>query len=264
MNARAALVTGGARRLGRAMALRLADRGAAVAVHFATSREAGAETVDQIREAGGEAVAVEADLLDEVACSRLVERAAECLGRPLDVLVNNASIFEHDTLASASEDSWQRHMMSNFRAPFILIQGFARQAPEPVPVPERHGELTARSTIINLVDQRVLKPTPQFMTYTLAKLGLWNLTGLAARALAPGIRVNAIGPGPTLQGHRQSDDHFRKQRAATPLERGAGAEDVVAAMDFLLDSPSVTGQLICPDGGQHLAWQTPDALVGRG
>ena len=261
MNVRAALVTGGARRLGKAMALGLAKRGAAVAVHFRSSSDEATATVELIRNAGGHSFPVKADLLDEDACRGLVAHVVQSLGQPLDVLINNASIFEHDSIATATADNWHRHMMSNFRAPFVLMQEFAKQVPQADR--DLAGEMHPQAAIINMVDQRVQKPTPEFMTYTLAKMGLWNLTQIGARALAPDIRVNAIGPGPTVRAKRQSERHFRGQRDSTPLQRGASRDEIVAAMNFLLDSPSVTGQLVCPDGGQHLAWQTPDVLMGR-
>jgi NAD(P)-dependent dehydrogenase (short-subunit alcohol dehydrogenase family) len=253
-----ALVTGAARRLGRAMALYLAGRGFDVAVHYAGSAAEAESVAAEIRAMGRRAVTLHADLLDEDATAGLVPAAAEGLGGPLNVLVNNASIFEHDTLASATSDSWHRHFGSNLRAPFVLAQAFAAQAPHAVP--DAGGEPVAQALVINMIDQRVLKPTPEFMTYTLAKMGLWAFTQTAAQALAPHVRVNAIGPGPTLQGARQSAEHFSRQRAATVLNRGADPEGICAALGFFLDARAVTGQLICVDGGQHLAWQTPDVL----
>lgn len=252
-----ALVTGGARRLGQAMALYLAGRGYAVAVHYDRSASDARTTVDEIRALGASGVALQADLLDEDAAAGLVGRAAEALGGPLTVLVNNASIFEHDTLASATRDGWNRHFGSNLRAPFLLTQGFAAQA-RPADLVE--GEPLACNLIVNMVDQRVRKPTPEFMTYTIAKMALWAMTQTTAQALAPHTRVNAIAPGPTMQGARQSATHFAGQRAATILGRGANPADITAALGFFLDSPAVTGQLICVDGGQHLGWQTPDVL----
>jgi len=174
------------------------------------------------------------------------------------VLVNNASIFEYDNIRSATTESWDRHIGSNLRAPFLLIQSFAAQVAPPVP--DTNGEPVAQGLVINMVDQRVLKPTPEFMTYSLAKAGLWALTRTAAQALAPDIRVNAIGPGPTMIGARQTPAHFAAQRDATLLRRGADAADVTAALGYLLDARAVTGQLICVDGGQHLAWRTPDII----
>ncbi|PIE15113.1 MAG: short chain dehydrogenase [Rhodobacterales bacterium] len=251
-----ALVTGAGARLGRAMALELGRLGHDVAVHYASSGDGAEEVVAALRAMGRKAVALQADLLDEAQTKTLIPAAAQALGRPLTVLVNNASIFEYDTLASATRSSWDRHMESNLRAPFLLLQGFAAQAPGAMP--DENGEPVARANVINMVDQRVRKLTPEFMTYTLAKSALWTLTQTAARGLAPDIRVNAIGPGPTLIGARQSETHFENQRRNTVLERGANLSDITAALRYLLDAPAVTGQLICVDGGQHLGWKTPD------
>ncbi|MDO6587053.1 SDR family oxidoreductase [Salipiger sp. 1_MG-2023] len=253
-----ALVTGGAKRLGRAMALELARRGHDVAVHYAGSAEAAAEVVAQIRAMGRHSVALQADLLDEDATHALLSRAAEALGGPITGLINNASIFEYDSIGSATLDSWTRHMGSNLRAPFVLTQALAAQVPEPLT--DERGEPVAQGVVVNMIDQRVRKLTPEFMTYTLAKAALWTLTQTSAMALAPRVRVNAIGPGPTLQGSRQSAAHFAAQRAATVLERGSNPADVLAALGLILDSPGFTGQLLCMDGGQHLGWRTPDVL----
>jgi NAD(P)-dependent dehydrogenase (short-subunit alcohol dehydrogenase family) len=241
---KAALVTGAGRRLGAAMALYLAKRGYDVAVHYATSKTDAEDVCALARKAGVQAAAVQADLLDEAAMAGLVPD-----------LVNNASIFEYDSLASATKASWDRHIGSNLRAPFVLTQGFAAQVPAMA-----GGEPLATGLVVNMIDQRVLKLTPEFMTYTLAKMGLWALTQTAAQALAPNVRVNAIGPGPTLQGVRQSAGHFAEQQRATVLGRGADASDITAALGYLLDAPAVTGQLICVDSGQHLAWRTADVL----
>jgi NAD(P)-dependent dehydrogenase (short-subunit alcohol dehydrogenase family) len=253
-----ALVTGAGVRLGRAMALYLGQRGYDVAVHYATSANAATDVVAELRGMGRQAQAIRADLLDEDATQTLVPRAMEALGGPVTVLVNNASIFDYDNIHSATRQSWDRHMESNLRAPFVLTQAVAAHVPNAVP--DEQGEPRAQGLIVNMIDQRINKLTPEFMTYTLAKMGLWALTRTAAQGLAPHVRVNAIGPGPTLQGARQSAAHFAAQRQATVLGRGANPADVTAALGFFLDSPSVTGQIICTDGGQHLAWQTPDVL----
>lgn len=253
-----ALVTGAGKRLGRAMALYLAARGYDVAVHFAASRKEAEAVAAEITAMGRRAVTLRADLLIEAQVEKLVERAVQGLGGPLTVLVNNASIFEYDTIQTATRKSWDRHLESNLRAPFVLTQHFAAQAPKAGR--DAAGEMIAKALVVNMIDQRVHKLTPEFMSYTLAKMGLWALTRTAAQGLAPDVRVNGIGPGPTLQGHRQSDDHFRRQRQATPLQRGANPSDITAALGFFLDSPGVTGQMIAVDGGQHLAWQTPDVL----
>lgn len=253
-----ALVTGAGKRLGRAMALYLAQRGYDVAVHYSASQVEAEAVVAEIAALGRRAVAVQADLLDEAQTETLVARAAAGLGGALTVLVNNASIFEYDTVRTGTRTSWDRAMESNLRAPFVLTQGFAAQAPKAVP--DAQGEMWAQAMVLNMIDQRVAKLTPEFASYTIAKMGLWAMTRTAAQGLAPDIRVNAIGPGPTLQGARQSDSHFARQRAATILGRGAGPADVCASIGFFLDSPAVTGQMVAVDGGQHLAWATPDVL----
>jgi len=253
-----ALVTGAGARLGQAMALYLGQRGYDVAVHFAGSQSGADDTVSQLNALGRNAVALQADLLDEAATQALVGRAVDALGGPLTCLVNNASIFEYDTIHSGTRESWDRHMDSNLRAPFVLIQNFAAQAPSPEI--DDMGEPMAQALVVNMLDQRIHKLTPEFMSYTIAKMGLWAMTRTTAQALAPRVRVNGIGPGPTLQGHRQSKDHFDRQRAATVLKRGANPADITAALGYFLDAPAVTGQMLAVDGGQHLAWQTPDVL----
>ena len=253
----AALVTGAGKRLGRAMALYLAARGLDVAVHYDSSADEARAVVDEITAMGRRAVALPADLLVESQVETLVQRAVAALG-PLTVLVNNASIFEYDTVQTGTRQSWDRALESNLRAPFVLTQGFAAQCPQAVP--DAQSEPVAQGLVVNMIDQRVQKLTPEFASYTLAKMGLWALTRTAAQGLAPHVRVNGIGPGPTLQGGRQSADHFARQRAATVLGRGASASDVTAALGFFLDSPAVTGQMIAVDGGQHLGWKTPDVL----
>lgn len=253
-----ALVTGAGKRLGRAMALYLGARGHDVAVHYAGSDEAAAEVVAELRSMGRNACALAADFLDESQVAPLVTRAAKALGGPIECLINNASIFEYDNAASSTRNLWDRHMESNLRAPFVLSQAMAAQGL--TAANDDGGEPVSTGLIVNMVDQRVRKLTPEFFSYTLAKAGLWTMTQTLAQALAPAIRVNAIGPGPTLRGIRQSEAHFDTQRAATILKRGAGPGDVTAALGYLLDAPSVTGQLICVDGGQHLGWRTPDVL----
>ena len=251
----AALVTGAGARLGRAMALYLAGRGFDVAVHYATSEKAAQAVVDEITAMECRAIAVQADLLNEDAMQSLVPKAVAALG-PLCVLVNNASIFEHDSIASSTRESWDRHMDCNLRAPFVLTQAFAAQAPDLIL--DQNGEPVAQGLVVNLLDQRVHKLTPEFASYTIAKMGLWALTQTAAQGLAPRVRVNGIGPGPTLQGARQTVAQFGQQRASTILQRGANPDDITAALGYFLDAKAVTGQMLSVDGGQHLAWDTPD------
>ncbi len=253
-----ALVTGAGARLGQAMALYLGQRGYDVAVHYAGSQAGADDTVSQLQTMGRRAVALQADLLDEAAMQALVPRALDALGGPLTCLINNASIFEYDNVETGTRESWDRHMESNLRAPFVLTQNFAAQVPDPVP--DAMDEPVAQALVINMLDQRVHKLTPEFMSYTIAKMGLWAMTRTTAQALAPRVRVNGIGPGPTLQGHRQSKEHFDRQRATTVLKRGANPADITAALGYFLDAPAVTGQMLAVDGGQHLAWETPDVL----
>lgn len=251
----AALITGAGKRLGREMALFLAGRGYDIAVHYASSQAEAQETVEACRALGVRAEAVQADLLDMDAAETLVPRAIQAVGA-LTMLVNNASIFEYDRLETATQTGWNRHFSTNLQAPFILIQHFAAQVPDAGP--DANGEPVAQGLVVNMVDQRVQKLTPEFMTYTLAKAGLWTLTQTAAQALAPHIRVNAIGPGPTVRGTRQSEAHFAGQRAGTLLQRGSSPKGICQALGYFMDADDVTGQLICVDGGQSLGWKTPD------
>lgn len=253
-----ALVTGAGKRLGRAMALYLADRGFDVAAHYSGSREGADAVVREVEAKGHKAIALHADFLKDDAVETLLPAAQDALGGPVTCLVNNASIFEYDNIVSASRESWDRHMQSNLRAPFILTQAMAAQGLEATT--DANGEPVASGLIVNMVDQRVQKLTPEFMTYTLAKMGLWAMTQTTAQALAPALRVNAIGPGPTLRGARQTEAHFAAQRANTVLKRGADEAAICAALGYFLDAESVTGQLLCVDGGQHLGWQTPDVI----
>jgi len=243
------LVTGAAKRLGRAIAIDLAHAGYDVAIHYNTSEPDARATADAIRKAGRRVCMLKADLAVESETAALVGRAAAELG-PLTALVNNASVFENDDWDSASRQSWDTHMDINLRAPFVLSQHFARQLPG-----------NADGAIVNIVDQRVLKPTPQFLSYSLSKAGLHWLNTTLAQALAPRIRVNAVAPGPTIINARQSEEHFQRQREATILGTGAEPADVCAAVRYLFSAQAVTGEMISVDGGQHLIWNTPDVSV---
>ncbi len=242
------LITGSAKRIGRAIALGLAADGWGVAVHYGGSAEAAAQTVQDIVKAGGRASTFQADLADVDALSPLIEQAHADLG-PLTALINNASLFADDSLVSLTPDSWAAHMNTNLRAPLFLAQAFAKQLPE-----------STSGNIINIIDQRVWRLTPRFLSYTTSKAGLWTLTQTLAQAMAPKIRVNGIGPGPTLSNDRQSSDDFEGQAASTLLQRQISTEEICAAVRFILASPAMTGQMIALDSGQHLAWETPDAV----
>ncbi len=237
-----ALVTGGAQRLGRAIALALAGRGHPVAIHCHRSRDAAEATAAAIRAAGGRAAVLTADLRDEAATAALIEAATGAIG-PLGVLVNNASTFERDEWDTADRASWDSHIEPNLRAPFVLTQGFARALPA-----------GAEGVVVNMLDERVWSLTPHFISYSVSKAGLWALTRSLALALAPRIRVNAIGPGPALPSPRQTAEQFARQCASTPLGRGTDPAEVGQAVLAILALRSMTGQMIALDGGQHLQW----------
>ncbi|SCZ09129.1 SDR family oxidoreductase [Microvirga guangxiensis] len=242
-----ALVTGGAKRIGRSIVERLAREGYGVAIHCRRSTDVAEEMAERIKAAGGRAGVVRGDLADVSAVDRLVSDAANALSGPLTLLVNNASEFEPDEVETLSLDRWDRHFAVNLRAPMFLARDFAKQLP-----PDGQG------SIVNIVDQRVWKLTPQFFSYTLTKAALFTATQTMAQALAPRIRVNAIGPGPTLANERQGDEDFGKQARAVLLGHGGTPEEIAEAVVYLANARSVTGQMIAVDGGQHLAWETPD------
>ena len=246
----AALVTGGARRIGRALALSLAEAGYAVAIHCRNARDEADSLAREIVEAGGRAAVLRADLSVESETAALVGAARAAVG-PLSLLVNNASHFGDDRVGGLTRESWDAHMEANLRAPVLLSQGFAAQAPR--------GE-GADPMILNILDQRVWRPNPQFFTYTLSKAALWAATQMLAQGLAPAIRVNAIGPGPTLPNPVHGESGFAAEAAATPLGRRSEVAEICAAALYLIDARSVTGQMIAVDAGQHLAWKTPDVV----
>jgi NAD(P)-dependent dehydrogenase (short-subunit alcohol dehydrogenase family) len=240
-----ALVTGAAKRIGRAIAEDLAAQGWGVAIHYNSSRAEAEALAQEIQHRGGHAVALHADLQHEAEVQALLPRAAEALG-PLSLLVNNASLFEMDKIDTATRASWDAHIETNLRAPLVLCQAFAQQLPEGV-----------QGNIVNMLDQRVWKPTPYFLSYTVGKMGLWTLTQTLALALAPRIRVNGIGPGPTLPSLRQTQEQFERQCAAMPLGRGTTPQEICETLRFILAAPSMTGQMIALDGGEHLGWAQP-------
>jgi NAD(P)-dependent dehydrogenase (short-subunit alcohol dehydrogenase family) len=246
MTDRAALVTGGARRIGRAISLALHEAGYAVAIHAQRSVAEAEVLRDDIVRAGGRACVLQADLSGDAA-GELVAAAAGALG-PLSLLVNNAASFEPDEIGALDAARFDRQMAVNLRAPLFLSEAFAAQAGE-------------GASIVNILDQRVLKPTPHFVSYTLAKSALHAATRMLAQALAPTVRVNAVAPGPTMASARQSADDFSRQSAAVPLGRGPTPAEIAAAVVYLGGARSVTGMTLAVDGGQHLAWNTPDASV---
>ena len=244
----AALVTGAGRRIGRALALEAARAGFDVAVHYRTARDEAQAVADEIAALGRKAVVLDAELTLEEQTAGLIARAAQALG-PVTLLVNSASTFEDDRLATATRDNWDAHLDANLRAPIVLTQAFAAA------LPAEHQGL-----IVNIVDQRVRRPNPQFFSYSLSKAGLWWVTQTMAQDLAPRIRVNAIGPGPTLASVHQAPGEFEAEAAGTLLQRHATPDEIAAALRYLIDAGSVTGQMIAVDAGQHLGWRTPDII----
>ncbi len=234
------LVTGGSKRIGRAIAEALGRDGWKVAIHYHSSRTEAEAVAQGITAAGGQAFVVQANLMREAETVALIERAEALVG-PLEALVNNAAVFERDTVENATRESWDFHLETNLRAPFVLMQSFARRLPE-----------GAHGCIINLLDQRVWNLGPTFTSYTVSKMGLWALTQSLAVALAPRVRVNAVGPGPTLPSIHQTPEQFAAQCDRVPLRRGPTPEDVADAVRYLLGARSVTGQMIAVDGGEHL------------
>ncbi|TPN01456.1 SDR family oxidoreductase [Mesorhizobium sp. B2-1-3A] len=244
--ATAALVTGGAKRIGKAIVEDLASHGFAVAIHANRSRGEADALAAGINQSGGRAAVVSADLTDMNAVSDLVGQAEVALG-PISLLVNNASLFVDDSVDDFDWQAWDRHFAIHVKTPALLAQNFARALPE--------GQ---EGLIVNIIDQRVWRPTPRYFSYALSKSALWTQTRMLAQALGPSIRVNAIGPGPTLKNMRQDDSDFNAQVAGLILKRGPELPEFGATIRYLWDARSVTGQMIALDGGQHLAWQTPD------
>ena len=244
-----ALVTGGAIRIGCAIALKLAQSGYAVAIQYNNSKDEAQRTVEIIRAAGGVSECFRADLKEIAALEGLVSETEAAFGA-ISCLVNNASMFQDDSFQTMSPGGWDAHMAVNLRAPLFLAQAVARGLPA-----------DSKGDIINLIDQRVLRPNPMFFSYTVAKSALWAATQTMAQALAPRLRVNAIGPGPVLKSVHQTDEEFAHECASMPLGHGTTPEEIAGAALFILNAPAMTGQMITLDGGQHLLWQTPDLRV---
>lgn len=246
-----ALVTGGAKRIGRAIVTDLALNGWQVVIHCRSSVAEAEDLISDLAAKGAEKMAtVIADFSDRPAVQGLINQAQEAIGSPITLLVNNASLFEEDDITSFSCDGWDAHMDANLLAPAMLSQAFFLQLPEGI-----------QGNIINIIDQRVWKLNPQFFSYTTSKTALWTATQTMAQAMAPRVRVNAIGPGPVLASIHQSDDTFAHEASAVPLGHGPSLTEIARTLRFITETPSMTGQMIALDGGQHLAWQTPDIPV---
>jgi len=244
----AALVTGAGRRIGQALALEAARAGYDIAVHHRGPADEAEETIAAVRALGRRAIPVRADLSVEDDVRGLIGQASEL--SPVTLLVNSASAFQDDRVGDLARETWDLHLETNLRAPIVLAETFAAALPA-----------DAQGLVVNIVDQRVWRPNPQFFSYTLAKAGLWWATQTLAQALAPRIRVNAIGPGPTLPSTHQAPGEFEAEAAGVLLERRVSLDDIAGALRYLIDATSVTGQMIAVDGGQHLGWKTPDIVA---
>jgi NAD(P)-dependent dehydrogenase (short-subunit alcohol dehydrogenase family) len=239
----AALITGGARRIGRALSVAAAEAGFDVAIHVRAVDDDAEAAAAEVKARGRKAQIFACDLRRESTTVALVGEVEAELG-PVTLLVNCASVFERDAFADMNRASWDAHMETNLRAPLVLAQAFARRLPA-----EREG------LIVNILDQRVLSPTPEFFSYSLSKAALWDATRILAQELAPRIRVNGIGPGPTLPSIHQDQAAFEAEARATPMGRAVEPADVAQALKYLIDATAVTGQMIAVDSGQHLAWR---------
>ncbi|AIK96430.1 SDR family oxidoreductase [Candidatus Odyssella acanthamoebae] len=242
------MVTGAAQRIGRAIVVHFAKLGWDVVVHYHTSSQKAQNLKEEVEGHGQKCWLIQADLAQESQVSGLMEAVQAMAGR-IDLLINNASTFKYDNSKTATRESWDYHMEPNLRAPLILSQEFQR--------------LMRRGMIVNLLDQRVWNLTPHYLSYSISKYGLWGLTQALALAMAPAIRVNGIGPGPTLKNANQSQAQFVKQCTSTPLGIGGDTDEIARAIEFLWNAPSVTGQMIAMDGGQHLGWMVPANLDQR-
>lgn len=239
---RCALVTGGAKRIGRAIVDRLAHDGWDIAIHHHSSAKDAAVAVDFVRSLGRNAIAVSADLENVQGIRNMATEAYDALG-PITAIINNASVFIDDEVGSEDFEVWDQHMNVHFKAPYVLSQELLKQLPK--------GEA---GNIVNIIDQRVFNPSKHFPSYTMSKMALWDQTQVLARSLAPYVRVNAVGPGPVLPSPRQSQEDFDIQAGQTPLERAVDPSEIAAAVSFLLDASAVTGQMIAVDSGQFMNW----------
>ena len=242
------LITGGSVRIGKEIALAISNSSNNIIIHYHQSFNQASALKKSVEKLGSQCAVIKCDLSKKRSTEGLIKRAGKFFG-PINFLINNASVFENDNINNFTVDSWNKHMNVNLYAPLKFSRDLKKLLPT-----------TSKGHIINILDQNVLNPDISYLSYSLSKAALYSATKVLAKSFAPNIRVNAIGPGPTMQGVRQSADHFMRQRAATVLGRGSNPSDITAALGYFLNAPAVSGQLLCVDGGQHLAWQTPDVL----
>ena len=250
MEARKIIITGGATRIGAAIAKKLSGKEIEILIHYNKSKSKAENLKKELQKKGSKVFLVRGDLSKEKDVNKIIKFAKSKL-KFFDCLINNASLFENDKIENFTTDSWGKHLRTNLRTPALLSKMFARNI---------KGK---NNNIINIIDQRVFKLTPFFFSYTISKTGLYTLTKTSAMSFAPNIRVNGIAPGPTLKNKRQSEKHFKKQYMATPLKRKVDVEQICSAVDFFIKNRSITGQVISIDSGQSLNWQTPDIMGGK-
>ena len=250
MEANKIIITGGATRIGAAIAKRLAGRGVEIVIHFNKSKSNAEKLKKELSKKQTKVYLVKGDLSKEPDVNKILKFAKSKL-KYFDCLINNASLFENDKLENFTTDSWGRHLRTNLRTPALLSKEFAKNI---------KGK---NNNIVNIIDQRVFKLTPFFFSYTISKTGLYTLTKTSAMSLAPNIRVNGIAPGPTIKNKRQSVKHFKSQYSATPLKKQVNVIEICNAVDFFLKNSSITGQVLAIDSGQSLNWQTPDIIKGK-
>ncbi|MDC0070358.1 MAG: SDR family oxidoreductase [Alphaproteobacteria bacterium] len=241
-----AIVTGGSKRIGKSIVKKLSFLGWKVIIHYNSNKNDALSLQKEIQKKGGAASIIKANLNSSKATEELISKSEKKFGK-LTLLVNNASIFENDSVHSLTIDTWDIHNNVNTKAPLLLSQSFAKLLPKKEP-----------GVIINIIDQRVFSPRPDFISYSSSKNSLFWLTKVLAQALSPKIRVCAIGPGPTLKGARQTDNDFKNQSQSVPLGNGSSPEDISQAIEFILNASSFTGQMITLDGGEHLDWIKPE------
>jgi NAD(P)-dependent dehydrogenase (short-subunit alcohol dehydrogenase family) len=247
MEANKIIITGAATRIGAAIAKNLSGSGVEIVIHYNKSKVNAEKLQKELIKNKSKAYLVRGDLAKENDLKKIIKFAKSKM-KYFDCLINNASLFENDSLKNFTSKSWDKHLDVNLKAPAYLIKEFAKNT---------KGK---NNNIINIIDQRVFKLTPFFISYTLSKTGLYTLTKTSAMSLAPNIRVNGIAPGPTIKNKRQSDKHFKKQYLATPLKKKVNVKDICSAVDFFIKNRSITGQVLAIDSGQNLNWQTPDVI----
>ena len=247
MKARKIIITGGATRIGAAIAEKLSGPDVEIVIHYNKSKIKAEQLKKKLTQIGSKIYLIKGDLSKETDLNKIIKFTKSKL-KYFDCLINNASLFENDKIENFTSDSWGRHLRTNLRTPALLSKIFAKNTK------------VKNNNIINIIDQRVFKLTPFFFSYTISKTGLYTLTKTSAMSLAPNVRVNGIAPGPTLKNKRQSDKHFKKQYLATPLKKQVDVEEICNAVDFFIKNRSITGQVIAIDSGQSLNWQTPDVI----